>query len=66
MSKTNEMVEALESFVIQKVESFGEHTSPEEVAALAELVKAINSTPRTLDCLPLEESVLVSTASVND
>ena len=48
MSKTNEMVEALESFIIKKVNSFNEQTSPAEIEALTELVKALNQTPRTL------------------
>lgn len=66
MGKQNEMVEALESFVIKKVESFDEQTSPEEIVALAELVKAINQTPRTLEVFDLEESVTVSTTSTDD
>lgn len=51
MDKTEEMVTKLEEFIITKVESFDENTSPEEVVALAELVKAVNQTPRTIKLL---------------
>lgn len=41
MAKTDEMVTKLEEFIITKVKSFGEQTSPEEILALAELVRAV-------------------------
>lgn len=34
------MVTKLEEFIINKVESFDKNTSPEEILALAELVRA--------------------------
>lgn len=48
MSKTNEMVEALEGYIIQKVRSFNEQTSSAEVLALAELVNVVNNCPRKI------------------
>lgn len=48
MSNTNQMVETLENFIIKKAESFNELTSPEEITALAELVRAVNEYPRTI------------------
>lgn len=56
MRKQNEMVEALESFVIKKAKSFDEQTSPEEIVALAELVKAVNQAPGTLEAFGSQES----------
>ncbi len=45
----NKMVEALESLIIYKAKQMQTNgTSPEEIEALAELVKAVNQTPRTL------------------
>lgn len=43
------MVEALESFIIKKVNSFNEQTSPAEIEVLTELVKAVNQIPRLLE-----------------
>ncbi len=50
MEQSVEMVEVLEEFVIETVNEFRteRRTSPEELVALAELVKAVNQTPRTL------------------
>lgn len=39
--KTEKIVEALEDYVLKKVTSFDEMTSPEETMALAELVRTI-------------------------
>lgn len=50
MSKTNEMVETLEDFIIRKVKGMEiEGTSPEEITALSELVEAVNKTPRSIE-----------------
>ena len=51
VEQTDYMVTKLEGFIITKVETFDENTSPEEVVALAELVKAVNQVPRTMKAL---------------
>ncbi|MBG9756372.1 hypothetical protein ABD89_13670 [Lysinibacillus sphaericus] len=51
MSKTNEMVEELEKYIIQKVKTFDEITSPEEIEAIARLVDVVNRTPREIEGL---------------
>ncbi|MFF5993671.1 hypothetical protein AAGS61_02800 [Lysinibacillus sp. KU-BSD001] len=43
MEKAKEVAENLENLVSQKAKSFNEQTSPEEILALAELVRAITS-----------------------
>lgn len=61
-SKTNEMIEALETLVINKAKSMEDKvTSSEEIVALSELVKAVNEIPRTLEAFDLKESIAVST-----
>lgn len=48
----NKMVNALEKFVIHKVTQMQKsNASPEELEALAELVKAVNQSPRTIQAL---------------
>lgn len=64
MNKSNEMVEAIEDFIIRKMKH--SITSPEEIRALAELVKALNQTPRTLRAFKSKESVAVSSSATND
>ena len=54
LSKTNEMVGALEVFVIKKVESFDAMTSPEEIAALTELVTAVSKLLHEINLSSLE------------
>lgn len=67
MDRTNEMVEVLEDFIIHKVKQMKDSfTSPEEITALSELVKALNQTPRTLEAFELKEFVAVSTTATND
>ena len=53
MSKTNEMVEALEDYIIQKVRSFNENTSPDELTIVADLVNAVTRTPRAIEIEPI-------------
>ncbi|MEK4024440.1 hypothetical protein [Sporosarcina sp. FSL W7-1283] len=43
-----EMVDVLESFIVERVQSFNHKTSPEEISALAELVHATAICPRTM------------------
>lgn len=67
MEEVIEMVEVLEQFVIQVVrEMQTRSTSPEELVALAELVRAVNQSPRTVGIFDLKESVSVSTSTPND
>jgi len=67
LSKTNEMVEALEDLIICKAKQMQTNkTSPDEVVALSELVKAVNQTPRTLKMFDLEETIAVSTSATDD
>lgn len=69
MDQSNNMVEVLEDFIIHRVsemKSNKKFTSPEEIAALAELVKVVNQSLRTIKALDLKESVLVSATTSND
>lgn len=51
MSKTNEMVEALEGYIIKKVKSLDGITSSEEIEAIARLVDVVYRTPREIEGL---------------
>ena len=42
MSKTLQAIEALEDVILKKSKSFDEQTSPEEITALAELVRTVS------------------------
>ncbi|AMW98415.1 hypothetical protein [Rummeliibacillus stabekisii] len=56
LSETDEMIEALETLVINKAKSMqDEVTSPDEIAALTELVKVVNQTPRTLKAINADQ-----------
>jgi len=62
-----EMVEVLEDFIIHKASVMkNKITSPEEIVALAELVKAVNQSPRTIEAFDLKESVFISATTTND
>ena len=62
-----EMVEVLEQFVVQVVREMQTRTtSPEELVALAELVQAVNQSPRTVEIFDLKELVSVFTSTTND
>lgn len=59
MDQTYDMVEVLEDFIIHRVSEMKSNeklTSPEEITALAELVKAVNQSPRTIKLLEPMES----------
>ncbi len=69
LDRTNNMIKVLEDLIICKVSEMKSNkrfTSPEELVALAELVKAVNESPRTIEAFDSKESVLVSTTTTND
>lgn len=52
MDKNEQMRVALEELIISKAQEMKvKHTSPEEIEALTELVKAVNQIPRTMQAL---------------
>lgn len=63
MDRTNEMVEVLENFIISKVKQMqSEGSEPEEISAIANLVKVVNQTPRTLDVFEKSSQVAGTTS----